>query len=405
MESSYDDLGNRTRLSWLAQNGVKVWGPDRVYVSEEVQLDRIAPGAELINATITGATTFIGTKSQIGNAGLARIDETQIGSSVVVGAGSYENCVLLRGAKVRGFAEFRQGTVLEENTEAGHNVGLKNTVFTTGVVAGSLVNFCDVLLTGGGSRSDHSEVGSGAIHFNFDPRGDKFGSLMGDATGCLLRSRRIFVGGNSGVVAPVHLDFGGVVAAGSIVRKDVAENQLSAGDAPGQSGAYDLEQYFDLSRKFSTTAKLIGNLHALRAWYQKVRLSYCDSDEKPLYLAADGEFDRHIRHRVKELAKVVGKLEKSLAKPCRNAQGTLFSDQHRRLIENRDGISSFLLCEEYADAPPSVVAEYGALRKSWNHTDSVRSLTPEASEVAAEWLRSIAGRPYLEMRALFVARG
>jgi bifunctional N-acetylglucosamine-1-phosphate-uridyltransferase/glucosamine-1-phosphate-acetyltransferase GlmU-like protein len=137
MESSYDDLGNRTRLSWLAQNGVKVWGPDRVYVSEEVQLDRIAPGAELINATITGATTFIGTKSQIGNAGLARIDETQIGSSVVVGAGSYENCVLLRGAKVRGFAEFRQGTVLEENAEAGHNVGLKNTVFTTGVVAGS----------------------------------------------------------------------------------------------------------------------------------------------------------------------------------------------------------------------------------------------------------------------------
>jgi bifunctional N-acetylglucosamine-1-phosphate-uridyltransferase/glucosamine-1-phosphate-acetyltransferase GlmU-like protein len=79
--------------------------------------------------------------------------------------------VLLTGAEVRGFAEPRQGTVLEEESEVGHNVGLKNTGFTAGAVAGSLINFCDVLLTGGSSRNNHSEVGSGSVHFNFDPRG------------------------------------------------------------------------------------------------------------------------------------------------------------------------------------------------------------------------------------------
>jgi hypothetical protein len=404
MDMAYDDHGNRTRLSWLAQNGVKVWGPERVYVSEEVQLNRISSGAVLMNTTITGATTFIGARAQIGISGLARINEAQIGPSVVLGAGSYEHCVLLHGAKVRGFAELRQGTVLEEEAEAGHNVGLKNTVFTAAVVAGSSINFCDVLLTGGSFRNDHSEVGSGSVHFNFDPRGDKFGSLMGDATGCLLKARRIFLGGNSGVVAPVHLNFGAVVAAGSVVRKDVAENQLSSGNAPGQSGDYDLDRYFDLSRKFYNTAKLVGNLHALRAWYQKVRLPHSELGDKPLYVAADGELDRHIRHRVKELAKVIAKLEKSLSKPCKNSEDRTFCEQHRMLIENSHRIHSFLVREEYAEAPVSLIAEYENLRNGRSHLDAVRSLTPEASQVAMEFLRAIAARPCLEMRSLFGLR-
>jgi UDP-N-acetylglucosamine/UDP-N-acetylgalactosamine diphosphorylase len=353
-----------------------------------------------MNATITGGSTFIGTGSQIGTSGLARIHDAQIGSYTILGAGTYENCVLLTGAQARGFAELRQGTVLEEQSEVGHNVGLKNTVFTAGAVAGSLINFCDVLLTGGSSRDDHSEVGSGAVHFNFDPRGDKFGSLMGDATGCLLKSRRIFVGGNSGVVAPVHLAFGAVVAAGSIVRKDVGENQLSLGDEAGLSGDYDLDRYFDLSRKFYTTAKLVGNLHALRAWYQKVRLPHSGSEDKPLYVAADGEIDRQIRHRAKELFKVIDKLEKSLSKPRRNSRERLYSEQHRILLDNNDRIRLFLESAEYADPPMNFAAEYESLRETRSHLDSVRCLTEKASLVAADWLREIAARPYLEMRAL-----
>jgi hypothetical protein len=364
-------------------------------------LNRICAGAVLMNATITGGSTFIGAGAQIGTSGLARIHDSQIGSHTVLGAGTYEHCVLMTGAKARGFAELRRGTVLEEQSELGHNVGLKNTVFTAGAVAGSLVNFCNIVLTGGSSRGDHSEVGAGAVHFNFDPRGDKFGSLMGDATGCLLKSRRIFVGGNSGVVAPVHLAFGAVVAAGSIVRKDVGESELSSGDPPGQTRIYDPEQYFDLSTRFYTTAKLVGNLHAFRAWYQKVRLPYSESEDKPLYIAALGEFDRHIQHRVNELAKIIGKLEKSLSKPRNSFQDRLFCEQHRTLLDNNDRIKIFLLREEYAEPPVNLVAEYESLRKSRSHIDSVRCLTAKASLVAADWLRRIAAVPHNEMRALF----
>jgi len=401
MSLAYDDQGNRHRLAALSARGVVVWGPDRVYVGADVQLERVCARAVLMNATITGSSTFIGTGAQIGTSGLARIHDAQIGSHAILGAGTYENCVLMAGAKARGFAEFRRGTVLEERSEVGHNVGLKNTVFTAGAVAGSLINFCDVVLTGGSSRGDHSEVGSGVVHFNFDPRGDKFGSLMGDATGCLLKSRRIFVGGNSGVVAPVHLAFGSAVAAGSIVRRDIAESELSSGDPPGQTRLYDPEQYFDLSRRFYTTAKLVGNLHALRAWYQKVRLPHSESEDKPLYIAAAGEFDRHIRHRVNELAKIIGKLEKSLSKPRKNFPDRLFCEQHRMLLDNNERIKLFLVREEYAEPPVNLVAEYESLRKSRSHIDSVRCLSEKASLVAADWLREIAAVPYNEMRALF----
>jgi UDP-N-acetylglucosamine/UDP-N-acetylgalactosamine diphosphorylase len=404
MDSIYDDQANRRRLSELSGRGVRISGPERVSIGEDIQLDRISAGAVLINAMITGANTWIGAGAQVGTSGLARIQDAKIGSDVVLGAGTYENCVLLRRAKARGFAELRQGTVLEEEAEVGHNVGLKNTVFTSGVVAGSLINFCDVLLTGGSSRSDHSEVGSGAVHFNFDPRGDKFGSIMGDVTGCLLKSRRIFVGGNSGIVAPVHLGFGAVVAAGSIVRKDVAENQLSSGDAPGQSGDYDLDRYFDLSRKFITAAKLVGNLHALRAWYENVRLPCCDSGDKPLYIAAAEEFDSHIRHRAKELGKVIAKLEKSLAMSQEKAEHRRFCDQHRALLANADRINSSLLQINYAEPPMKFISEYESLRKNRTHTYAVRELSTEASLLAADWLRQIASRAQLEMQAVFETR-
>ena len=401
MHSNYDDQGNRTRLARLAERGVRAWGPERVYVGEEVHLDRICPGAELINASLTGENTFIGSQAQIGISGLARIHESQIGSSAVLGAGSYERCVLLGGAKTRGFAEVRQGTVLEEEAEVGHNVGLKNTVFTTGAVAGSCINYCDVLLTGGSSRSDHSEIGSGAIHFNFDPRGDKFGSLLGDATGCLLRARRIFVGGNSGVVAPVHLQFGVVIAAGSMVRKDVGENQLSWGEPAGQGGDYDLERYYDLSRKFCATAKLVGSLHALRAWYQLVRSAFAESEGRVLFTAAGCEFNRHIEDRTQQLLKVVDKLERSLSKPCATSQDRAFHRQHRKLLGKRDQIQAFFLHEDYPKPPASFISEYEEHRRRQEHIASVRALTQESVELSSKWLRGIADAPFLQMQALF----
>jgi acetyltransferase-like isoleucine patch superfamily enzyme len=401
MEIVYDDQGNRSRLTILAEKGVKVWGPERVYVSSEVSLNQIAPGATLMNAVVSGSTTSIGSGAQIGTSGMARIHEAKIGRSVVLGAGIYENCILLQGAKARGFAEFRQGTVLEEDAETGHNVALKNTFMTVGSVAGSSINFCDVLLSGGSSRKDHSEVGSGVVHFNFDPRGDKYGSLLGDATGCLLRSRRVFVGGNSGIVAPVHLQFGVVLAAGSTLRHSLPENTLSGGDATVIERGYDFDRYSDLTRKFIITAKLVGNLRALCAWYRQVRQLCADSDVRVLYEAAEQEIDRHVKTRAKEVSQVISRLDTSLSKPRITEDDRKFDAQHRKLIANRERINSLLMQEPDASAPSILLTEYARNRRDQEHAEAVRRLSPEASEEAGRWIREIAGRPVSYMTDVF----
>ena len=191
----YDEPGNRDRVAALRDKGVDVWGPERVYIAPEVNLDWIESGAEIRHASLSGAELRIGQGSRIGAAGHAEIDNCHIGRNVELGAGIYKGATLLEGVSIRGFAEVRPGTLLEEQCDAAHSVAFKNTILTACCVTGSVINYCDLFMSGGASRDDHSEVGSGAIHFNFDPRGDKWGSLIGDVRGVLLRSAPVFIGG------------------------------------------------------------------------------------------------------------------------------------------------------------------------------------------------------------------
>ena len=287
----YDEAGNRHRIELLRKQGVEVWGAERVYISPDVCLKNVCPGAVLKNASISGAETMIGRRSEIGTSGTAVLCNSQVGNDVELGAGIYESATLLSSSKVRGFAEFRAGTLLEETAEVGHNVGLKNTFLGLGVVAGSNINLCDIVVTGGSSRQNHTEIGSGTVNFNFDPRRDKFGSLIGDVTGLLLASPPIFVGGNVGLVAPLQIGYGAVIPAGTTVRTDVSSGKLFNVGLPAQAtGIKDFQPalYFDMSRKCITTAKLIGTLHALRQFYELVRIPFCDSWEMLLYKAAVG---------------------------------------------------------------------------------------------------------------------
>src|SRR2546430_17141891 len=97
---------------------------------------------------------------------------------------------------------------------------------------GSLINLCHLLMAGGMPREDHSEFGSAFIHFNFTPwgkSGDKATpSLIGDVTaGVFLRERRIFLGGQSGMVGPRAVGYGSMTGAGPGRRRDVGAGRLA----------------------------------------------------------------------------------------------------------------------------------------------------------------------------------
>lgn len=403
----YDEAGNRERVARLRERGVEVWGPDRVYIAADVVLENIEPGATIHQATIAGPSTVIGKGTSVGLSAHALIRDCQIGRNVSLGAGTYEGATILDGASVRGFAEIRPGTLLEEDVEAAHNVAFKNTVLTATMVTGSLINYCDIFMSGGSSRTVHGEVGSGVVHFNFDPRGDKYSSLVGDVRGVLLRSAPIFIGGQCGIVAPLHIDFGTVIAAGSVLRADVGPERVKfEGVGKEEKQGFDREIYSRLRRKFITTAQVVGNLRALGAWYGHVRLPFADGYQKPLYESAIEQTRIHIAERVRRIKAILGKLERSIEKSTATGNSSLITCQveHRLLLQTRNEVLACLESEIQAEPPPGfVVRQYGKMRHSASHLDAVRGLDESSASAAARWLKLIADGSATRMAAIFRA--
>ena len=399
----YDEARNRHRIEFLRG---RVWrcGRQRVYISPDICLKNVCPGAVLKNASISGTETMIGRRSEIGTSGTAVLCNSQVGNDVELGAGVYDSATLLSSSKVRGFAEFRAGTLLEETAEVGHNVGLKNTFLGLGVVAGSNINLCDIVVTGGSSRQNHTEIGSGTVNFNFDPRRDKFGSLIGDVTGLLLASPPVFVGGNVGLVAPLQIGYGAVIPAGTTVRTDVSSGKLFNVGLPERATEIKNFQpalYFDMSRKCITTAKLIGTLHALRQFYELVRIPFCDTWEMLLYKAAVARLATHAEHRVKELRATIERLRGSIAYVQSTKSSIQFVPQHKLLITKKDWISE-ILSRQLPLLPPSLfLHEYEGTRARYDHAETIRMLSEEALHEARHWLLSIE-KAYTEpIQALF----
>lgn len=387
----FDAAGNAARVDQLRRKGVDAWGPERVYLHEEVDLDNIESGAVLRNATLSGPGLRIAAGAVIGASGHAEVKDCQVGRDVELGAGLYHGATFLSGAKVRGFAEIRPSTLLEEQAEVAHNVGLKNTTFTSCCVAGSMINLCDLFLTGGTSRQDHTEVGSGVVHYNFDPRGDKWGSLIGTIRGLLLRSAPVFIGGSCGLVAPLEIGLGAVTAAGSVIRKDVGEGELAA--AAGRrvrKRGFDRASYGPLKRQFLVTAKLVATLRALDRWYEEVRMPCARSDEKPFLEAARLRIGDQACERVRRLGKVVGKLSAGSAPLAARAP---LAAEHARLIDGWERFRAVLDSRPREEGPPpGLVESYGEARKRGRgHVEAVRSIGRRAADAEA-WLERLVDR-------------
>ena len=205
----------------LINKGVQIPNPHSVTVGDDIDLDRISGDGVTIHTgcKLYGPDTLILQGAVIGSEGPVTVDSCQIGSQVKLKSGYFKNTVLLKEASMGSGAHVRAGTILEEQASGAHTVGLKQTILFPFVTLGSLINFCDCLMSGGTSRKDHSEVGSSYIHFNYTPNQDKATpSLIGDVPrGVMLNQHPIFLGGQGGLVGPCRLEFGTVTAAGSIL--------------------------------------------------------------------------------------------------------------------------------------------------------------------------------------------
>jgi bifunctional UDP-N-acetylglucosamine pyrophosphorylase/glucosamine-1-phosphate N-acetyltransferase len=333
------------KVRLLLQKGVEIPNPLTLDIGDEVRVEQISGrGTRILpGCRIYGEKTVISDGVQIGYESPVTIEDCQIGPRVELKGGFFRESVFLEGAGMGSGAHVREGCILEEQASGAHCVGLKQTILFPFVTLGSLINFCDCLMAGGTGRRDHSEVGSSYIHFNFTPEGDKATpSLIGDVPrGVMLNQPPIFLGGQGGMVGPLRVGFGNVVAAGAILRGDVTEeNKLVLGKAhSGGTINYTPYLYAKLSRIVANNTLYLANLVALEEWYTHVRRQFFSGDPfgDLLYGGALQKLSMAKIERVKRLKAMAEKIHLRAERDGKDAPSALAKQEfHQRAGELSD---------------------------------------------------------------------
>lgn len=371
-----------------------------VVVGEEVDPARIATNATIHSGCrIQGAGTSIGPGCAIGAEAPATLENCQLGRMVELKGGFFSGAVFFDGANMGSGAHVRAGTILEEEANGAHTVGLKQTILLPFTTLGSLINFCDILMAGGTSRKDHSEVGSSYIHFNYTPHQDKAtASLVGDIPrGVFLNQKPIFLGGQGGLVGPARIAYGSVVAAGGICRRDIAEeNQLHI-PAPPEPGTrpYEAGVYGNIGRIVKNNLLYIGNIIALREWYLHVRTAFMRRDPFDHACLEGGlrNLDLALAERIKRLGGLAQNMERSFQglEKQKGAAGKTIASQ-RRFLQSWEAIEFELRQSDWnedAGARETFLSAIESRPVGGAYTETIQSLEPETRQAGQAWLQSI----------------
>jgi bifunctional UDP-N-acetylglucosamine pyrophosphorylase/glucosamine-1-phosphate N-acetyltransferase len=388
------------RVIQLIKKGVDIPNPLSIDLGDEVNIDQISGNDVTIypGCRIYGEQTVISAGSRIGYEAPVTIDNCQLGPKVELKGGYFNESVFLEKANMGSGAQVREGCILEEEANGAHCVGIKQTILFPFVTLGSLINFCDCLMAGGTSRKDHSEVGSSYIHFNFTPDGDKAtASLIGDVPrGVMLNQPAIFLGGQGGIVGPLRVGYGNVIAANSLLRNDfIEDNKLIVGKThPGKIINYRPKTYPNLRRVLENNIVYIANLSALEEWYIHVRRPFFDTQEFGR-LIFDGLLDKvglareeRIK-RLKVLAEKVKVSSKDDAGTKTNPNGrSEFFEKFSDIEELFAEAMKNSVIDRYRDGFLSA-SEKARSEKGTNYTAVIQGLPANVSQKGTAWLQGI----------------
>lgn len=396
------DSSANPAVARLLARGVSMEHPASVVVGDEVDPARIAPGVRLGAGTrLFGKSLSIGPGCSLGDETPMTVRDCQLERGVALKGGYAEGAVFLAGATMGSGAHIRPGTLIEEEAGGAHTVGLKQTVLLPFVTLGSLINFCDILMAGGTSRKDHSEVGSSYIHFNFTPHQDKAtASLVGDVPrGVMLDQPPIFLGGQGGLVGPSRIAFGAVIPAGTVYRGDAeAGGAIHYPDAlpAGQARPYRTGVYKDIARVVRNNLAYIGNLKALRAWYRQARQPFLTRDGfgAACLEGALVQIESMLNERIKRLGGVIDKLPGSVEALASGRHG----DRAAEVSRQKAWIAAWPEVEaactadagDAGDSPDARTAlDALAAAEADDYLAAVKRLPAEAKDAGARWLQGI----------------
>ncbi len=190
--------------------GVTIMAPENTYIAPEVQIGEntlIYPGTYLEGKTRIGKNCVIGpnsriVSSEIGDgteAAYSTVLESQIGRNTHVGPYAYvrPNSHIGNDVKVGDFVEIK-------NSNIGDGTKMSHLTYVGDADVGERINF-----------------GCGTVVVNYDGV-HKFRTVIEDD---------VFVGCNTNLVSPVHVQKGAFIAAGSTITENVPEKALAVARA------------------------------------------------------------------------------------------------------------------------------------------------------------------------------
>ena len=191
--------------------GVTIFRPETCVIDAEVEVEPdtiIEPFVQLLGRTRIGTESHIRSYSVIENC--------TVGDRVII----RQSCVLIdssisHGADIGPFARMRPGCEIGEDVHIGNFVEVKKSKLHNGVKAGHLAYLGDSEI---GARTN---IGAGVITCNYDGM-RKHPTHIGEG---------VFVGSDSTLIAPVTIEDGAYIGAGSCITKDVPAGALAVGRA------------------------------------------------------------------------------------------------------------------------------------------------------------------------------
>jgi len=388
------------KIEQLIEKGVNIPSPLTLDVGDEVNIGQISGNGVKIypGCRICGEKTVISAGVRLGYEAPVTVDNCQLGPKVELKGGYFNKSVFLENASMGLGGHVREACLLEEQANGAHCVGLKHTILFPFVTLGSLINFCDCLMAGGTSRKYHSEVGSSYIHFNFTPEGDKTtASLIGDVPrGVMLNKPPIFLGGQGGMIGPLQMSYGSVVAAGSILREDVDTEKQLIVSKPRSGKVVNLipRAYPSLSHVVRNNIIYIANLVALEQWYLHVRRMFFEHQEfgHLIFSAILENLQTAKEERMKRLEDMAARMPVSSHKEKNRTKITKakleFYEKAKLLEELLTRDAGKTAGEEKRNQFLNALLKHRE-GKNGNYIEVIQSLPPSVSVVGTQWLDAI----------------
>ncbi len=189
----------------LAMEGVRFVKPSTIYIEPLVNIEKdctIGP-----NVILKGNTT-ISTGTVISN---SEVENSTIGKSCTLTFSVVKNSTIASNTTVGPFAHIRDGAQIGNECRIGNFVEVKNSKLEDKVKAAHLSYLGDAEV------GEDANIGAGTITCNFDGK-QKHKTVI---------EKKAFIGSNSSLVAPVKIGANSMVAAGSVITKNVPRDSLA----------------------------------------------------------------------------------------------------------------------------------------------------------------------------------